>query len=238
MSRSVAEARARARAAASGGLVPFVLPPLPLPESSKRRPRLPTKLHDRIIPNPLRPHVLAADRFTHWLTPYGIAKLDQASHLFPTHEIIRHCLTMANSVLPSTLSNYSSGLARFTKFCDDFRIPEEDRMPASELVLSMFISNRVAGSVSKSTMRTWTEGLRLWHIINDAPWYSGSALSHTLKVCIPASFGWLLTSCNRAPLRWPLARPTGRKETPSLSTTSVLYIATLTIRMPLISQSS
>jgi len=182
MSRSVAEARARARAAVSGGLTPFIPPPLPLPDTRIRRPRLPSKLHHRIIPNPLRPHVLASERLTKWLTPYSIAKLDEASRLFPTHAIIRCHLTMANCVLPSTLSNYSAGLIRFTKFCDDFGIPEEVRMPASDTLLSMFILSRAIGSVSKSTMKTWVEGLRLWHVINDAPWHGGSVLNCTLKV--------------------------------------------------------
>jgi len=30
-------------------------------------------------------------------------------------------------------------------------------------------------------MRTWLEGLRLWHTINEAPWHGGSALKATLK---------------------------------------------------------
>ena len=55
-------------------------------------------------------------------------------------------------------------------------------MPASETLLSMFISNQVASSVSKSTMKTWIEGICLWHIVNDAPWHGSSMLSHTLKV--------------------------------------------------------
>ena len=160
--------------------MPFIPPPL---EPSTRQLRLPSKLHNHITPNPLCPHVLATDRFTQWLMPYGITKLNEASHLFPTHEIIRCCLTMANSILPSTLSNYSSGLAHFTKFCDDFNVPKDSCMLASEVMLPMCISNRAAGSVIKSTMQTWVEGLQLWHVINDTPWQGGSALSHTLKVC-------------------------------------------------------
>ena len=71
---------------------------------------------------------------------------------------------MANSVLHSTLSDYSSGLVCFTNFCDNFKVPEEDHIPASETLLSIFISNQAAGSVSKSMMKTWVEGLHLWHM--------------------------------------------------------------------------
>src|SRR5882724_8574515 len=115
MSRSIAEACAYAHVAKSGGLVPFVLPSLPLPKPSRRQSRLPPKLQDHIILNLLCPHILVANCFTGWLTPYGIARLNEASHLFPTHSIIRCCLIMANSVLPSTLSNYSAGFIHFTK---------------------------------------------------------------------------------------------------------------------------
>ena len=114
-----------------------------------RKPRLPIKIHDCIVPNPLNPLVLTADWFTKWLMPYGIAKMDQTSHIFPAHTIITCCLIMANCVLPSTLDNYPSGLIHFTRFCNDFQVLEADCMPALESLLSMFISTHAAGSVSK-----------------------------------------------------------------------------------------
>src|SRR5882724_3957979 len=116
-----------------------------------------------------------------WLTPYGISKLDETSRLFPAHTIIRCHLVIANSVLLSTLSNYAASLICFTRFCDDFHVPEEIHMPAPETLLSTFICTGAARSVSLSTMKTWIEGLRLWHIINDAPWHGTLALSHTIK---------------------------------------------------------
>jgi len=101
---------------------------------------------------------------------------------------------MANCILPSMLSNYSSGLIHFTKFCDDFQVPEADCMPASETLLSMFISTYATGSVSKGTMGTWVKGLYLWHIINDSPWHGDSILNCTLKVCPNTMCWWILTS--------------------------------------------
>jgi len=67
-------------------------------------------------------------------------------------------------------------------------------MPVSEHLMLMFISNRVDRSISKSMMRTWIEGLPLWHIINDAPWHGGSTLSYTIKIRTHVSSQWLLTS--------------------------------------------
>src|SRR5882724_10156667 len=113
----------------------------------------------------------------------GIAKLDEATHLFPVHCIVRCRLLISKCVLPSTLSSYAAGLIRFTKFCDDYNVPEADRMPASEFILSMFITIRGASSVGNGAMKTWLEGIRLWHTINDAPWHGSCLLQCTLKVC-------------------------------------------------------
>src|SRR5882724_372332 len=86
MSRSLAEACAQAYASHStGGVALFISPPLPQPVAGQRQPRLPSKLHDHIMPNHLHPSIIATERFTKWLTPYGIAKLDKAAHSFPIH---------------------------------------------------------------------------------------------------------------------------------------------------------
>ena len=52
--------------------------------------------------------------------------MDQASLKFLAHTIIRHHLTMANCILPSTLANYLAGLIHFLKFCDNFSVPESE----------------------------------------------------------------------------------------------------------------
>src|SRR5882724_11335390 len=103
------------------------------------------------MPNLLCPSVIATERFTQWLAPYGIAKLDEAVHSFPVHCIICHRLLIANCILPLTLSSYLAGLIHFTKICDDYKIPEEDWMPASEFLLSMFITVHGSSTVGDST---------------------------------------------------------------------------------------
>src|SRR5882724_4450291 len=65
--------------------------------------------------------------------------------------------------------NYSSGLLRFTKFCNDYKILEWFRMPASEALLTVLITCHATGSVSSSTLRHWLLGLELWHEINGSP---------------------------------------------------------------------
>jgi len=168
MSRSLNEVCTHAcTSSSSGEAVSFILPPLQWPEASQRWPRLLTNLHDQIIPNPLNPTILSPDCFTHWLMPYGIAKLDDMAHSFPVHSIVHHRLLTANFILPSTPSSYSVGLIRLTKFCDNHNVPGEEHMPTLEFILSMFITVCGASSIGNSSMKTWLEGLCLWHMIND-----------------------------------------------------------------------
>ena len=84
---------------------------------------------------------------------------------------------MAHCVLLDTLKNYAAGLSCFIKFCDNFAIPEIKCMPASEVLLSTFVSTHGAGSVGKSAIKTWLLGVKLWHRINNAQWHGGTTLS-------------------------------------------------------------
>ena len=50
----------------------------------------------------------------------------------------------------------------------------------------MFITVCGAGVVGNSAMKTWLEGLCLWHTINDTPWHGDNLLHCTLKVHPPS----------------------------------------------------
>src|SRR5882724_10117716 len=91
-------------------------------------------------------------------------------------------ILISKSVTPLTLSNYASGLLRFTKFCDDYKIPESFHMPASEALLTMFITCHTTALVSSSTLCHWLLGLELWHEINSSPWLGHSTLKWVVKV--------------------------------------------------------
>ena len=124
MSSPMAPAWVPSHVMPSGGVVPHAVPPLPLPDMCPKHPHLPSKAQDCIAPSPLRPHVTATDHFTFWLSPYGLAQMNAQASLFPPEIIIRRHLVMAQCVMPTTLKNYAAGLSRFTKFCDDFKIPK------------------------------------------------------------------------------------------------------------------
>ena len=88
---------------------------------------------------------------------------------------------MVHCVLPNTLKNYAASLTCFTKFCNDFAIPEVEHMPASEILLSTFITSHGSGSVGKCAIKTWFLGLELWHHINDTLWLRGMVLQHAVE---------------------------------------------------------
>ena len=57
--------------------------------------------------HPLHPHIIAMDRFTHWMTPYGIDQIKTLLLLFPPSLVAGSHLLLCNSVVPGTLSNYA-----------------------------------------------------------------------------------------------------------------------------------
>src|SRR5882724_8870346 len=68
VSNNFTDMHVQPRTARSDGVVPRVIPPLPLSESHQKRPRLPSNPQHRISVNSLRPHVLASNCFTSWIT--------------------------------------------------------------------------------------------------------------------------------------------------------------------------
>jgi len=52
-------------------------------------------------------------------------------------------------------------------------------MPAPEWLLSHFITTRSVGSVGASLLQMWLLGLKLWHVLNSAPWHGMAHLAHT-----------------------------------------------------------
>ncbi|KAG1858728.1 hypothetical protein DFJ58DRAFT_715772 [Suillus subalutaceus] len=87
---------------------------------------------------------------------------------------------MICSLDTDTRSNYGAGLLHFTQFCDSIKIPEVERMPASEALISQFMAAFVGTSLEK-TLNNWLAGLQFWHIINGAPWHASQLLHHTRR---------------------------------------------------------
>jgi hypothetical protein len=153
----------------------------PHSDSRIRRPRI-SHLHNNIIlPSPLRPHVIASNRITHWKTPFSITSFHRLTSFFPPETIHRWREVLSASVEEQTRGNYGAGLLRFNQFCDKFHIHENLRMPASEALLCLFIANQGAGTVSENTVTSWLTGLEMWHSINGATWHGGRILKRTKR---------------------------------------------------------
>ena len=177
-------------------MVPYI--PTPLPQPVRRpKPRVSRDPKNFLVPSNLRPHVLASDRVTSWLTPYAMKNHQGLLTRFPPEHISQFQFVCANSVVRRTHEGWGAGLLRFNQYCDSINIPEEERMPAPEILLAMFVANCGAGNVSESCITTWLSGsllaclshliyrllagLRCYHQMNNAPWLGGEILALARK---------------------------------------------------------
>lgn len=124
-------------------------------------------------PSPFRPPVKAQDRLSSWTSPFAISSRSLSRSKLPTPLLDKVDSMVMDGLAPNTRVSYAAGLLRFNQFCDDWQIPELDRMPASSDLLAAFASSYV-GSYSGKTVSSWLSGLRCWHIINNAPWHGES----------------------------------------------------------------
>ncbi|KIK76570.1 hypothetical protein PAXRUDRAFT_18099 [Paxillus rubicundulus Ve08.2h10] len=122
-----------------------------------------------ITPSILCPPVLTSDQLLLWTTQAGQFWQDELELKLPNSIIFKLFQVMVKSLDQDTHSNYGAGLLCFTQFCDSTQILEEDRMPASEPLLSAFAAS-YASTVSDKTLNNWLAGLHYWHIINNATW--------------------------------------------------------------------
>src|ERR1700730_18554737 len=150
------------------------------PSPSPRQGRtIKTRAPSQLDPSPLRPLVPAQDRLRLWHTPYGTFAINHLSSFVPNTTVDRWLEVLAASVEPSTRRNYGTGLLRFTQFCNRHNISETLRMPASELLLALFVAEEGAGHVSGGTIASWPSGVQLWHTFNNAAWAGGQVLRRT-----------------------------------------------------------
>jgi hypothetical protein len=145
-----------------------VLPPC-TSSSQTIIPHNPLAGHD-LLPNPLRPHVAAADRLRHWRTPYSVIFEQEVSKCLPHDAVDAIFQTIQSTHAPATKSTYGAGLLRFNQYCDEMHIPKVDRMPTPFILLVGFISTH-KGKVSGGTIKSWLSTLKAWHDTWHAPWH-------------------------------------------------------------------
>ena len=164
-----------------GEVVPHVVPPLPQPAEHQKYPRQhPNPGSDN---NQLSSSTHPSSRPFHFLVDPIQYHTDGYPVQTPSEVIIQRHMVMAHCVLPGTLKNYTAGLSCFTKFCNDFSIPKLDCIPASQFLLSSFVTMRGARSVWKAAIKPWLLSVEIliWHHINSAPWHGGAEISRCIK---------------------------------------------------------
>ena len=139
--------------------------------SSSSRSPLPSAPNPQLHLSPLRPHCLARERLRLWRPIQARNTLDARGYptnlSLPDLERIKDVLTHAWA--ESTRETYGAGLLVWHIFCDMKLVPEEQRAPASNVLLHSFVAT-IAGYYSGSTISNFIHGIRAWHILHGVGW--------------------------------------------------------------------
>ena len=94
------------------------------------------------VTSPLCPHIPATERLKLWklLQPRDNHDAEGNPTAISDNDINRIKEVMAWAWQDSTLSNYGSGLLVYHVFCDDRKIPEDQRAPAAPILINSFIA--------------------------------------------------------------------------------------------------
>lgn len=123
------------------------------------------------MPSPLRPHCPAKDRLYLWQPTSPRSIRDAQGQVLPLtpSDIERIREVMIHGYAEGTRESYGSGLLIFHVFCDSKSIPEDQRAPASHILISSFISC-MAGHYSGKTISNYVYGVRAWHVLHGVAW--------------------------------------------------------------------
>ncbi|CAA7265210.1 unnamed protein product [Cyclocybe aegerita] len=123
------------------------------------------------VPSTLRPHVFARERLTRWRPTTVRTATDNQGR--PTHlsaeDLARILEVMAGAWADGTLEVYGTGLLTWHAFCDKNGVSEDQRAPASPLLIASLIAT-LSGAFSGGTIANYVYGIRAWHILHGVPW--------------------------------------------------------------------
>jgi hypothetical protein len=77
--------------------------------------------------------------------------------------------TMLHAWEEDTRILYGTGVLMWHCFCDEKRISEAGRAPATQPLLSAFVAH-LAAAYSGKTIASYLNGIRAWHILHGFPW--------------------------------------------------------------------
>ncbi|KAF8799046.1 hypothetical protein BYT27DRAFT_7228279 [Phlegmacium glaucopus] len=114
------------------------------------------------LPLPTKDSSLTRDRLRLWLPLAPRNTLDLEGN--PTN-----LETIAGAWADATRETYGSGLLVFHVYCDKKMIAEEQRAPASPVLIASFIST-LSSIYSGSAISNYVFGIRAWHLLHGIPW--------------------------------------------------------------------
>ena len=142
---------------------------LPIPQTTASTPETPAPYPRNLTPapSPRRPHCLAKDRLRLWAPPHGTPPSPGTSDQSQCERVKD---TMIHAWEEDTREAYGAGLLMWHCFCDDRQIPEQERAPASQALISSFVAH-MAAAYSGKTISNYLYGVRAWHILHSIPWH-------------------------------------------------------------------
>ena len=141
----------------------------PRVQTAASAPKTPAPYQQKLTPVPshCRPHCLARDRLRQWIPAHSHTKSSPTSLSEAEHERIKD--TMLHAWEEDTREVYGAGLLMWHCFCNDRDIPEQERAPASQTLLSAFVAHMAAAYLGK-TISNYLHGVRAWHALHSIPW--------------------------------------------------------------------
>ncbi|KAH9056235.1 hypothetical protein EDB87DRAFT_1566789 [Lactarius vividus] len=119
-------------------------------------------------PSSLCPQCLAKDRLRLWTPAYSRPTTPDGHTLDETdRERIKD--TMLHAWEEDTRAAYGSGLLMWHQFCNEKHVPEPERAPATQDLLSAFVAH-MAMAYSGKTISGYLSGIRAWHVLHSVPW--------------------------------------------------------------------
>ena len=142
---------------------------LPLPSTTAPPDARTIPYPRNLTPNPsiLRPHCRAGDRLMRWTPaehppPQGERTPSEAERRWVKE-------TMVHAWEEETRTSYGAGLLMWHCFCDSKGVPEEERAPAQQTLVSAFVAH-MATAYSGKTIANYLSGVRAWHLLHSIPW--------------------------------------------------------------------
>ncbi|EIN03869.1 hypothetical protein PUNSTDRAFT_21934, partial [Punctularia strigosozonata HHB-11173 SS5] len=129
----------------------------------------------------LRPACLARHRLLQWRPAAGRTTFTASGEPsgLAEHDLQRVRNVMASALADSTTKTYGAGLLAFHAFCDERRLSEAQRAPASADVMQAFLAS-LAGMYAGTTLTNYFYGVRAWHLIHGLSWDMNEAATQTM----------------------------------------------------------